>query len=337
MAVAIPAVKGVSSAVHNKSTVIRDSGVSSSRSSGVSSSDPLSKYMTMLDDISAKNSARSAEQAQIQRDWQVAQNAKAMEFSASEAAKSRDWQKLMSDTAHQREIKDLQAAGLNPVLSAMGGNGAAVTSGAAASGVTSSGAMGDTDMSQNSALVSIIGKMLDAQTALANQATSAAANLAVADKYTQMSKLTSQIAAQAQLDSASISAAAHRYASDVGADASKVAAAIHAAAQRYGYDVGSMTQLEIAKFNAQVNRELQANQFAHEFNIREAYPTTEIGALMSLLGQFTGDDGMSGVVSGLKAFLFGSGGSGFGGRNGGTRGSGAQSQTKRPFMMGVKG
>ena len=106
------------------------------------------------------NNAWSAAQAEKQMDFQREQNKAAMDFNAAEAAKNRDWQKMMSDTAHQREIRDLQAAGLNPILSATGGNGAAVTSGATASGVTSSGAMGQTDTSKNSAIVQLLSSML---------------------------------------------------------------------------------------------------------------------------------------------------------------------------------
>jgi len=51
-------------------------------------------------------------------------------FSAHEAQKNRDWQQVQSGTAHQREMADLIAAGLNPILTATGGAGAGIGSGA---------------------------------------------------------------------------------------------------------------------------------------------------------------------------------------------------------------
>lgn len=177
----------------------------------------LGSVQSMMDKITNQSelaSARSLDYALQNQEWSANQAAIARNFNASEAAKNRDWQAYMSNTAHQREVKDLQAAGLNPVLSAMNGNGASVGSGSAASASLPSGATGKSDESSNTALVSLLGSMLAAQTSLANQAVSARTQEAVADKYTAMEQIVALIGANASMSNARTAAAASRYSAD---------------------------------------------------------------------------------------------------------------------------
>lgn len=242
---------------------------------------PSARTQSVLDDSISKlsglvrsNNLASAEAASALNKWQEVQNDKAMQFSASEAAKNRDWQKMMSDTAHQREVRDLQAAGLNPVLSAMGGNGAAVGSGATASGVTSSGSKSDTDMSTSKGMVELMSSLLANETQLASTAMSAKSNEAVAEKYNAMSWLVQVLTGQQKLSQISLEnelGGQRDYNKDVWAN---YRAGLSSAASRYAADT--------------------------QYAIHRDFPNTGIAALASVLGSLFGDGkGLGSVADGV--------------------------------------
>lgn len=136
-------------------------------------------------------------------------SAKTFEFNRSEAQKARDWQTDMSNTSHQREVDDLRAAGLNPVLSANGG----------AAAYSTSSASGSADSSAIGALASIYQNKMNNENAV---------------KLAQMTN-------KNNLEIAKIQAAASNYASDNAYSASRYASDNSYYASKYNTDVSSYT------------------------------------------------------------------------------------------------
>lgn len=185
-----------------------------------------------LSNIASQNTAKSQEFAREE-----------MRFNAAEAQKNRDWQAQQSATAHQREVLDLQKAGLNPVLSA-GGSGAQTGSGA-----TASGAKGETDNSVVPALTSIIVNQQNNanQQAIAQMQRDATLEAARIQQATALQA--ANIQASASRFASINSANAARYASQMGFAGTKYSSNKSSSASRYGTDVNAKTARRGQNFN----------------------------------------------------------------------------------------
>lgn len=138
-------------------------------------------------------------------------------FNAAEAQKQRDFEANMSSTAHQREVLDLRAAGLNPVLSA--NNGASTPTGVAA----------QADTSANSAMATSFSSKRAADAQVKAAQISAGATVAAA-----------AIAANASMNNAKLAAGVQKFSALVGAGSKVSSSLISSLAPALGIGAGAL-------------------------------------------------------------------------------------------------
>lgn len=174
--------------------------------------------------IQKANVAFSTSQSAKAFNQSLAQSNANNAFNAQQAQNQMDFQARMSNTSHQREVKDLIAAGLNPVLSANGG--ASSPSGSSATADNSTAAL----------KAQMYMQQLNAGVQLAVNRQNIESAQKIAKWQNDLNRELSYASLENQTDIANISAAASMYGAQQAASASRYGADLSSAASRYATD-----------------------------------------------------------------------------------------------------
>lgn len=189
----------------------------------------LSSILTKANNnISSAASAKAYQQDIARSDYNNA-------FNSAQVKQQMDFQERMSSTAHQREVKDLLAAGLNPILSANGG--ASAPAGASA---TSDNSTATLKAQQAINRDNIAASKYQAELNAGIQLEMNKQNIASAQKMARWQNALNRELGYAQManntDIANIGAGASMYAANASSSASRYGSDVSAAASKYGVD-----------------------------------------------------------------------------------------------------
>ncbi len=189
----------------------------------------LSSILTKANNnISSAASAKAYQQDIARSDYNNA-------FNSAQVKQQMDFQERMSSTAHQREVKDLIAAGLNPILSANGG--ASTPAGASASSDNSTATLkAQQAMNKENIAAAKYQAELNAGVQLEMNKQNIASAQTMAKWQNALNRELGYAQMQNNTDIAGISAGASMYAANASSSASRYGSDVAAAASRYGVD-----------------------------------------------------------------------------------------------------